>query len=538
MSVLRPALEDVSAGSSRAAMRQPSATAVVPAAALLMILIVLVADAALRGPWLDEFWTLELSDTRQGWSALVRDGWLRDTHPAAFNLWATFLSSLGITSIPMARLATNLPAAALMIWATLQFSRRLPDHAGYYVAMLLLTLSLPQAIEAFANYRSYFWQIACLASLAGVGRYLAATQDDLDLRRDLPLMVIAVLATAGAMALHYVGAVFGGLLAGAIFLGALARGHRRWAMLVLVTAAAAFLEVVAVALLQAGNWSVDLDISWIEADSLAAVLAVPVGLVMVALWHNPVPLLALWPGWRAPRRRERAAERTFVAMIAAVLVAGVAVVIAIDAVRPIVVDRYLVAVPVLISAIMASLAARFARDGLLMGLLALMAAGVAVGSFLLHGATPRWDEGARTIARLVEACPTTKVYAASGWSVGPNAETRAARREDPVFRRAYEHLAGKHGYDVRFLGQNETTWVNRGSCPVLAWFEHTPNDAEDDPHAALAMSGVWGLEEARLQAIRSPTGFVVRADPPVGRARGAEPLTSALPHDRHQRGDQ
>jgi hypothetical protein len=49
---------------------------------------------------------------------------------------------------------------------------------------------------------------------------------------------------------------------------------------------------------------------------------------------------------------------------------------------------------------------------------------------------------------------------------------------------------------------------------VLVWYEHTPNDAEDDLRAAIEAAGLTGIEEARLTATRSPTGFVVRADGP------------------------
>ena len=46
------------------------------------------------------------------------------------------------------------------------------------------------------------------------------------------------------------------------------------------------------------------------------------------------------------------------------------------------------------------------------------------------GIRPLWRENARTIATIVARCPTTQVYAASGWALGPAAETHAARRED------------------------------------------------------------------------------------------------------------
>jgi hypothetical protein len=92
-----------------------------------LVLTLMSVDAALRGPWLDEFWTLELSDASRGLLPLVRDGWLHDVHPPLFNLWATLLTSVGVTSIPAGRLASNLPAACLMILAALRLSRRMPE---------------------------------------------------------------------------------------------------------------------------------------------------------------------------------------------------------------------------------------------------------------------------------------------------------------------------------------------------------------------------------------------------------------------------
>jgi hypothetical protein len=509
MSLLQPALEELSHGPPGSRTRDRSAIQLAMAIALAATLLALSAHALLRGPWLDEFWTLELSDPSRGLLRLS-DGWLRDTHPPAFNVWATLLSSLGITSIPLARLASNLPAAGLMFWAAAEAVRRRHDDRSFHAAMLLLVLALPQSVQDFANYRSYFWQIAAIASLVAIARHVVMTKVDLELRRDRGLVIVAVLATAGSIALHYVGAIFGGLLAGAIILRALQRGHWRWAGLVFVTASIAALSVVAVALLQARNWAVDLDHSWIAPRPLAAVLAVPLALIAGAVVNNVVPLAALWPGWR----RWNPSERIFVVLIAAVLAIGLLVVLAINAVQPIMVDRYLVAVPVLVAGILAALTARLDQGHALHLLLALVAVAMGAGPLLLQGAKPLWEEGARSIEQIVEACPTTRIYAASGWALGPAANTKAARREDPVFQRAYQALARTHGYTVRFLGQNEATAIRPGRCPVLVWYEHTPNDAEDDLRAAIEAAGLTGIEEAHLTAIRSPTGFVVRADAP------------------------
>ena len=265
----------------------------IAAVGVCAILVIAGIGAALRGPWLDEFWTLELSDASKGLPALIRDGWMRDAHPPVFNAWATLLASLGITSIPAGRLVSNLLAAGLMILAAFRLSRRTPGQAGFAAALLLLTLSLPQAMESFTHYRSYFWQMTAIGTLALVARHVAATKADLDWRRDLDLAAIAVLATAASIGLHYVGALFGGLLASAIAVCAFARGLRRWAALMLATTVLSSLFVLASVAVQAPNWAVEFDHTWIDLPGLAALgvlvsLAVSAALAQSRLAGRPL----------------------------------------------------------------------------------------------------------------------------------------------------------------------------------------------------------------------------------------------------------
>ncbi len=491
------------------------ASTVIAATGLAAILALAIVDAALRGPWLDEFWTLALSDTANGLPALVWDGWMRDAHPPVFSAWATLLASLGVTSIPAGRLVSNLLAAGLMMLAAFRLSRRTRGLAGFSAALLLLVLSLPQAMEAFSLYRSYFWQITAIGTLALVARHVAAVRADLDWRRDLDVAAIAVLATAASIGIHYVGALFGGLLAAAIAVCAFARGLRRWAVLVLATAALSSLFVAASVALQMPNWAAEFDHVWIDLPGLAA-LGVLGSLAAAPLWLNPVPLAGLWLGRRLGREwAGDASQAWFAVMIGSVLAVGVAIVFAVHVVlQPIVVDRYLFAVPVLVCALLAVPAARLARDRWLFGLLALVAVAGAARPTIETGIKPLWRENARTIATIVAGCPATQVYAASGWALGPAAETHAARREDPVFERAYRSLAASAGFPVRFIGQGGSARAIPGSCPVLLWYEHTPNEAEDDLPWAIEAAGFSGLEGARLSVMRSATGFVLRADRP------------------------
>lgn len=495
------------AAAGEAAWRQLVGERFVTAAAIGLILALAATDAARRGPWLDEIWTLELADTRAGLLALIRDGWLHDTHPPVFNAWATLLASLGIGSVPAGRLVSNLFAAGLMILAARRLSLRAPEHSGFNTVMLLLTLSLPQAMESFAVYRSYFWQITSVGTLVLVARHVVSTRVDLDPRRDVDLAAIAVLATAASIGLHYIGGLFGGLLAGMTAISAYRRGLRHWAALIFGTAMLATLFVAASVLLQAVNWAKELDHSWIDLPALQA-LGVPVALAWTALCQNPIAFAGFW----IARERHDDSARRFGTVVLGALIGGVALILALHAFQPIVVDRYLFAIPVLVSALVALPAARLVQHRLLFGLLALVAVAGAATPLLGQGIKPLWNEAARTIATVVAECPSTQVYAASGWALGPAAETRAARREDPVFARAYRSLAEDHGFEVRFLGQDETADAVPGACPILLWFEHTPNEAEADLAAAVEAAGLTGLQKAHLSVTRSATGFVVRAD--------------------------
>jgi hypothetical protein len=422
------------------------------------------------------------------------------------------LAFLGSGSIVAGRLVTNLLAAALLIVTALRVSRRTPAQAGVAACLLLLVMPLPQAMESFGIYRSYFWQMAAIGMLALIAHHVALAQADLRWRHDADLAVIAVLATVSSIGLHYVGGLFGGLLAGAIALCALARGLRRWAALMLAAGTLSGLLIMAMLALQAPAWLAEFDHHWINLP-LSRALGVVATLASAPLWLNPMALLGLRlrTATRTGRGRE-AWETWFVVMIGGVLAAGVAIVLAVHLVMPIVVDRYLFAIPVLLAALLAVPAARLAQHKLLFGLLVLLAMVGAARPLIETGIRPMWREDAQTIAGIVAGCPTAEVYAASGWALGPGAGKRVARREDPVFERAYRLLAAEYGFTVRFIGQNGGAHATPGTCPVLLWYAHTPNDAENDLPYAIEAAGLTGLEKASLSVTRSATGFVIRAD--------------------------
>ena len=122
---------------------------------------------------------------RNGLLALIRDGWLHDTHPPVFNAWATLLASLGITSIPAGRLVSNLLAAGPDDPGGAGVSRGgRPSRPASTPSCCCSPCRCRRRWNRFAIYRSYFWQIASIGTLVLVARHLAATKADLDWRKD------------------------------------------------------------------------------------------------------------------------------------------------------------------------------------------------------------------------------------------------------------------------------------------------------------------------------------------------------------------
>lgn len=471
---------------------------------LAAIILIMIANALLRGPSIDEFATLYLSDIRSGIGA-VGERWQHDTHPPFFTIWTTLLSSVGISSIAAGRLLSNLPPLIAMIWTARRLTRRLPDQLGFHAALLLLILSVPTTIDAFAAYRSNFWQIAALTILVQVARHIAIADDDLRGRRDIGLAPIAVTAAGGAIMIHYVGGMFGITLTFAIILCALAKGFRRWARLLIWTAGAAGLCTLGFAWLQSSYWAAER-----MQDGMTGAREPAVALVMalsaIALLHNPVPAFGL----RWVRHTWTKHESGFVVLVLGTLAATLLLLIEIDSQQPILSAGNLGGLSVLLCAAMAALASKFAADRRLQGLLALASAAVVLIPFAMHGPDRRWQANAKKIAQIAATCPTTRIYAA------PPRLLRGStlRRDDPIFALGYAHVGETRGFVPQLVARPGPTMSAVGDCPTLLWIEQAPVDEGFKPEHALTAAGLTGLDGADLTLIRSKSGFVVRADRP------------------------
>ncbi|MFD2501783.1 hypothetical protein ACFSTI_26975 [Rhizorhabdus histidinilytica] len=197
----------------------------------------------------------------------------------------------GGRSIPLARLVSALPAVVLLVLAVRTFSKRLPDEAPFFAIFLLLMLSTPAAVRAFSVYRGDFWQLAAFAIQILLVRHVLFVQQDYRRKTDAAMALFALPATFAAITLDYGGALFGGIVAMATILAAIARGLRRWARSLLITMALAVATVIAMISWQASSWTANFDLyqNWIEMGYVSAG-SILGALLFGTVLHNPVAL--------------------------------------------------------------------------------------------------------------------------------------------------------------------------------------------------------------------------------------------------------
>lgn len=479
-------------------------------AALAAVCVILVASALLTGPSLDDFWTLYLSDSARGLPALVDARWIKDIHPPLFNAWATLLSMAGVGSVPIARLLSNLPALLVLLFAARLFRRRLPEQSAFYKIFLLLMLSAPATITAFGIYRGDFWQLAAFAIQMMLARHVIFVQQDYRGSRDGLLLLVAMLATIVSITLDYGGALFGGVVAMATVLAAIARGLRRWARSLFIALVVAVTAVVYSISWQAPAWNATFDLyqNWIEMGDATA-SGILFGLIFSTLFHNPIALAGGYLG----RENWDKSDSAFAVMTGGTLVAALVAISQVDAQRRLITDSNTADIAVMVTALMAAAGAKIARRRLWMNVLAVVAvlsSGVALVAIGLHGG---WHTAAKKIARTIRECPATRVYAASGWRLDDGTRSNAARREEPVFKMGYRLIGGAHGFKPPVIRPDTPTIVTPNRCPVLLWIERVPARRTIRPVKLIEAVGLKGLDAARLSVVRTETGLILRADP-------------------------
>ena len=389
------------------------------------------------------------------------------------------------------------------------FMHRLPEERQFHAIFLLLMLSAPATIHAIGLYRGDFWQLSAFAIQIMLARHILYVQEDYRSRKDGRIALFGLLATIAAITLDYGGALFGSVLAMATILAAMARGLRRWARSLILTLAVSVAAVVAAISWQAPSWGRHFDLyqNWIDLEATSA-FAVMTGLLIGTMAHNPIAIAGAYLG----RQKWTRHDSGFAALLGISLVAALVAILQIDAQRRLVTTSNSADLAVLAAALMATAGMKLLDSRLWTNTLCAVAVVSALVSMAVGGLGGGWQSGAKKIARMVEQCPQSQVYAASGWRIDDGSTSRAARREEPVFALGYQRLAKLHGFPVTLLREGKPVKAHLSQCPVLLWIEQVPPFVRPKPDKIIRMSGLQGLEASRVSLIRTHSGLILRAE--------------------------
>lgn len=459
-----------------------------------------------RGIWLDEFWSIRLGETTLPLAALVEQRWLRDTNPMTANLFYRVAAASGAQDIAALRLVLNVPAALTLLAATWWLARTSPTRSAFYVVFAMLIVGLPAFTAAFSDFRIYFWQLCAAATLVNFAYRLTVDTPSAVPR---PLTALGIAALVAGLTLHFVSALIVSALVAVFLIHLVRKRDMRALIAVAVPAVLCWSAMLAMFVLQYRRVAQDMDASWIGTSTPEA-LYIAAGTPAVALLANPAATAFALLSSRDSHTLQ--AERAFVALLAIGVAAGIALVLLINAWRPIMVDRYLLGWQVALCGIVAVYASRAVAGGgwKLYLVVACSAASVALTAYQ-NARETGWDGTRDHIVEAVRSCPATSVYAISPWRLKAQRGSRAAALERLVFDEAYRRLAREAGFAVLLVSDAARVLDIPAECPALLWIEHSGGRRLSDPLALLRAADLRYSQATQISMYASDDGVVIAA---------------------------
>jgi hypothetical protein len=451
-----------------------------------------------RGAWLDEFWTLASTPAGQPggafWAMMARD-----VHPALHYGLMQVAQSWGVGEIWGLR-ALNLIGVPLVLGALWFAHRRGAVNLGQACALIAIYAASPLFLDTVAEIRGYFLLFSAAIATALAGQVLAGQAgrgETWDWR--------ALAAWGGCLFLfvnlHYFALLLGGLLTLALMAMALKFGRRAPSLIgfALVSAGAAAPALILLAA-QLSDWNMGI-VNWVLTGRVDAVFVMLDHVFAAGARNLPAfgcAIVVLLMAWQD---KERRGALLSVLALAGAVAAFFAILVVVNAIRPVVIDRYLIAGGGCAAVLVALLAAgpgapRWAASAICAFALMTQARMFYSGEF----AKPGWTSSARAAAELVSACPGARVFIDPiGETIGPTVLVSARRL-------GQNYYAEKFGLDVVEIGPGGRVSA-AGDCPSIVWLEHFR--APDDMLAGKLLQRLSLEYEGEAELRRSETGTLI-----------------------------
>ncbi len=481
-------------------------TVVLAAIALAMAI---VWSCLHRGPWYDEFYTQYVTRAGIGWGDALGRSWLADNHPPLYYALARATDWMG--AIETHRLL-NLAIGAMALFGGALVVRDVPRLLPASAALLLLLAGNEWSIMSGSELRSYFLSLCAGALLALSLVALGLTREGgSPARRAVYALTVLVAFNA-----HIVTTLIAGALIAPFLLVALLRRDWTYARAVAVPALFAGTIFIAVCLIQLPHWRANTQTFWIEPGLATARWSIEYALLRT-LEANPLVLagallgVALM-GRDLMRTRSACTGVSTLALLASGVALGLAILVTLHLLRPMLIEKYLTAMVGAVSVGIALPCGRLLRAlgprttalcltaGLVLSIWGLVQnSGKAV-------ARNSWYGTARFIADQVKDCPGTLVHIDRFW----NSDVMAMSPPDnlAVAPWAYREVAGR--FDIA-LEPDGSRRLAQG-CPTLFWAEHDTRHRFDDV-MILTHLRASGFAVDAVEVRRIGDGWVAIAQP-------------------------
>lgn len=450
--------------------------------------LILALSTLQRGVWLDEFWTLMATDPAQSptmfWQTMAKD-----VHPILHYGLIYVARTLGGVEDVVGLRAFNLlglPLAVGAAWYALRCSALTVRQACIIAAV---AASSAMFLDTLAEIRTYFPLFCASIAVTLVWRLLM-----IRLQRGEPAgaggLAMWALCLVVFVNLHYFATFFGGVLT----LGLIGTARDRRAISIAAVSAAAALPALALLAAQSVNMDTTI-VAWILTGRIdgAYVLAdnvwAAVGENIIALGCAVVAMLFLIgdrKDWR-PYRQDLILVGLLAAYAAALVVA--------NAFRPVIIDRYLIAVGGATAVVVAVLATHPRLPAWSVSAICVFAMLVQFRSW--HDdrlMSPGWSESARFVADQVAACPGAKVFLHPDLAGADLPAYRASRRVGHLY------YAQRLGFAVEDTGAGQDIAPD-AACPNVLWVEDMTTPPALGAQDALKIVGLRSDGPAELYRI-------------------------------------
>ena len=442
--------------------------------------------AWLRGPWLDEFWTLWLSQHDLPLAETLRDRWLIDVHPPFFVGLNWLAQPLIGDSILIRRLANFVPLSMTLLFAA-AICKRYYRNRNFTTVFVIMALTSPIAAYNITEIRSYFTQICGMMSLIVCLHSMLMLEEGQRVQDNRLLALAACALIFLCLNLHYVTAVVATSIVATSGLGLLVRRHKDWFWLLLAAGVFASMPLVAWFVSQNAFLQQVSGTFWLIV-SLPVAIKTLIVLIGKSFCLNFVIVAALFisvVGYFNTRSRQRSStnygggsldpstsppdQKVFIAAMAFGFVTASLMLLLVNAHHPqIFAARYLSSVAVTTVAIVAAIIAELVcRRRRIFSLFLLNGALIYGGAVISHGLDEGWDGAASFIRSQIKECGSLQVLATVYRAdyVVPN--------QEKVLDWAYREEAARFGFPIKVLPiGSKLDLSDGGNCQTALWIDH------------------------------------------------------------------